>query len=441
MSRLRPAPPIALSVLVCSTHTRHRTFGREIQEQLWPQYLALPLESQDRVEVLMLTDNKKMMLGAKRNIMVDMAQGRYVVFVDDDDRIEPDYLSSLLEATDSGADVITFLVSVRLNGGPAKICRYSKQFQRDRNTADGYERLPNHICCVRRDLAQLVSFPNVVKGEDSAYSKLLRPNLQTEHAIPRVLYHYDYDDETTEAQPPLRAALRTRHQPPIVDVVILSKAAVPELGRMTQTAIDTCLAGANSLPVNIIVVEQGQWTYRHAAVIRPDGDFNYNAFANLGAGRGTAEWIMVANNDLIFRDGWLHALLAANHPVVSPKCPRDPRQAGFVENTTGFFTARHFSGWCYMMRRELWRRIGGLDDCVDFWCSDDVVIEQVRAAGVAPMLVPASLVEHLQSVTLRTRPNHDELTWRNIAIFNRKYGRHRLADDPRFREWEQLQPR
>src|SRR5262245_1463458 len=234
---------IDLSVLIASTHTRHRTFGREIQEQIWPQYLALPATYQDRIEILMLTDNKQMMLGAKRNCMIDIAQGRYVVFVDDDDRIEGDYLSTLLEATGSNADVITFLVSVRLNGASAKICRYSKDYRRDRNLEDGYERLPNHICCVKRELASAVSFPNILKGEDSAYSKLLRNHLRTEHAIDRVLYHYDYSDATTETQPPRQSTLRQRPQTPIVDVVMLSNATTPPLSRMTQRAIDTCVAG------------------------------------------------------------------------------------------------------------------------------------------------------------------------------------------------------
>lgn len=191
---------IDLSVLICSTHTRYTTFGPRIQEQVWEQLKTLPEGDQNRLEILMLTDNKRMMLGRKRNIMVDIAQGRYVLFIDDDDRIEPDMFRTLLDAADHDADVITFLVSVSLNGEPSKICRYSKDFECDRNTADGYERLPNHICCVKRELALQVDYPSIPYGEDSGYSKLLHPLLHTEYAIDRVLYHYDYNTRTTEAQ-------------------------------------------------------------------------------------------------------------------------------------------------------------------------------------------------------------------------------------------------
>lgn len=427
---------IDLSVLVCTTNTRYRTFGLAIQDQLWPQFDGLSDDQRSRVEILILNDSKSLMLGQKRNVMVDMAQGRYVVFIDDDDRIEPDYLSTLLEATATDVDVITFLVSVSLNGGEPKTCRYSKNFRRDRNTQNEYERLPNHICCVKRELASAVSFPNILKGEDSLYAKLLLPSLQTEYCIDRVMYHYDYSDDTTETQPRRRSSIRVRKQAPIVDVVMLSNAKSASLRRMTQKAIDTCLAGANSLPVNVIVMEQQRWAYKHAITVRAQGKFNYNRLANHGARIGSAEWIMVANNDLVFHDGWLHHLLAADHPVVSPKCPRDRRQAYAEENTTGYETARHLSGWCFMLRRELWEKIGGLDESTPFWAADDVTIEQLRAIDITPMLVVDSLVDHLGSMTLKTERDQVELTWGSLDVFIQRYGSHRLMDHPKYLAWK-----
>lgn len=431
---------IDLSILICSTHTRSETFGRAIQKQVWSQYEALPREYRERIEILMLTDNKTQMLGHKRNVMVDMAQGRYIQFIDDDDRIEPDMFRSVLDATATDADAITFLVSVSLNGARPKICRYSKDFTEDRNTAQGYERLPNHICCVKRDLALQISFPHLLYGEDSGYAKLLRPLLATEHHIPRVLYHYDYSVETTEAQEHLRN--QSRHRPgqlPLVDVVILSNANTKKLRQFTQRTIDTCLAGSNGLAVGVTVMEQWHGTrYRNATTVHMPADFNYNGFANAGATRGSADWIIVANNDLMFHDGWLHQLLAANHPLVSPKCPRDERQRRFTENTCGYDTGRHLSGWCFMISRNLWNQIGGFDEAVTFWCSDDAVIEQVRAVGVSPMLVTSSLVEHVQSSTLKSenRERHDELTWQQVDIFINKYGSHQMQNNPGYINWK-----
>lgn len=425
-----------LSVLICSVDSRYDNFGMAIQRQVWDQYNALPESYRDRIEILMLTDNRKMMLGQKRNVLVDMAQGRYVQFIDDDDRIEPDMFRALLDATGSDADVITFDVSVSLNGGAPKVCRYSKDFAADRNLPNSYERLPNHICCVKRELAEKVSFPNLVYGEDSAYSKLLHPMLKTEYRIDRVLYHYDFSEATTVTQKKNRTALRMRQSPPIVDVIILSRANTPGLRAMTQRAIDTCIAGANSLAVNVIVMEQESVPpYMRARTVRAPNQFHYNSFANHAAMIGSAKWIMVANNDLVFHDGWLHHLLAAEHPVVSPKCPQDSRQTHIVENTTGWQVGTHFSGWCFMLLRELWERMGGFDECVSFWCSDNVVVEQLRELGYQPMLVPASQVTHRRSVTLKRDAAADDLTWGQVDIFNRKYVQDLFAGDPRYIKW------
>src|SRR5690606_33962771 len=95
---------IKLSILVPSTHTRFKSFLPKIHDQLYEQYERLAADQRDQVEILYLVDNKKVMLGTKRNQLIDLAQGEYVVFVDDDDRIEPDYIETLLEATKTGKD-------------------------------------------------------------------------------------------------------------------------------------------------------------------------------------------------------------------------------------------------------------------------------------------------------------------------------------------------
>jgi len=431
-----------LSVLVCSTHTRYKTFAPKIMAQLFDQYEALPADYQTRVEILILTDNKHMMLGAKRNHLIDIAQGTYVQFIDDDDRIHPDLLRLVLDAADSHPDVITFLAAVSLNGDTAKICKYSTEFTADRNLPNGYERIPNHICAVKRDLAVQVDFPSIPYGEDSGYSKQLLSLLKTEHHISEILYWYDYCDATTEAQETKPAAVRARrHRPakPVVDMVILSDAVTQPLTRMTQHTINTAISGAAGLPLNVIVVEQQpRRTYQHAQTVHLAGVFGFNKFANHGARLGAADWIAVCNNDLEFHPGWLKALLAADHPLVSPKNPGDPRQQQITENTTGDVNGRHLSGWCYLIRRELWQQIGGLDEEFTFWCCDDALIEQAKTVGVQPMLVPAARVKHLVSATLtHHNQDRDQLTWAQVEHFNHKYGHQKFINDPRFAAYRQ----
>lgn len=415
---------VQLSVLVPSIHTRHDTFAHRLQAEIFKQRDQLPDPS--LVEVIVLTDTMNVTIGEKRNQLLGLAHGEYVVFVDDDDRLEPDYLASVLTATASGADVITFHVSVKLDGGRARRCRYSLEFTEDRNTPTEYQRLPNHICATKRELAIATSFPERRFGEDSDYAARLRPRLTTEHNIPKVLYHYDFNTETTA----------TQQAEPVADVVILSKAATPQLQAMTQQTVTSCIAGAKPHRVTVTVLEQVEGvTYSGAITVHRPGAFNYNQFANEGAARGNAPWIVTANNDLYFEAGWLAPLITAAHPVMSPLNPGDRRQRNIGRNTLGTVNGTHFSGWCFMISRQLWDSIGRFDaDTVAFWASDDVVIEQVTAAGITPMLVPRSRVRHLTSRTLRIAPD-DNLTWADLHRFNVKYGRDKFAADPRYLAW------
>jgi len=189
-----------ISILIPSVYERRNTFLPKILGQLESQYERLSDEDKKKVEILTLIDNKKTMLGEKRNVMLFIAQGDYVVFVDDDDRVSDDYVETLLEATKSNSDIITFKAEVSLNGEEPKDCIYSMEFETDQNKHNKYYRLPNHICCVKREIAINIKFPSVVYGEDSGYSKLLKPMLKTQTFIDKILYYYDYNDKTTIKQ-------------------------------------------------------------------------------------------------------------------------------------------------------------------------------------------------------------------------------------------------
>ena len=433
-----------LSILVPSVAERRNTFLPKSLEMLYGQWEQLPEDQRKQVEIIYLIDNKTMMLGDKRNLMVEMAKGKYISFVDCDDRISEDYIVSLLRGIESGCDSIVFLAEVSLNGLEPKICRYSKDYTHDYNTATEYHRMPNHIPCIKREASKKVTFPSLKRAEDAGYSKLLRPHIKTEYKIDRVLYYYDYNDMTTVAQedmPEIRSK-RMSTLPPIVDLVFVSNAKDNRIRNTTQQAINTAKKGANGLNINCIVIEsQPNTSYANAVTYNPDRPFNYNYYLNFGAVRGTAEWILFCNNDLIFQNGWLHALLMAEHPVVSPISLKDFRQKGIYENEKGWSCGRNLSGWCFMVKRDLWEKIGKLDEEFDFWFADNSFIAQLKPFDIAPMLVPKSRVDHIGSLTFNTLPiqERNDLQWSKLERFNEKYNETLFIDHPNYLKWKASQ--
>lgn len=433
-----------LSILVPSVAERRNNFLPKSLEMLYGQLEKLPAELQKEVEIIYLIDNKTIMLGDKRNLMVEMANGKYISFVDCDDRVSDDYISSLLDAINFDTDSIVFLAEVSLNGNPPKICRYSKDYRQDYNTDTEYHRLPNHIPCIKKEVSKKVSFPSLKRAEDAGYAKLLKKYLFTEHKIEKVLYYYDYNDMTTVAQediPQIRAK-RISTTPPVADVVIISNALNESIRKVTQQAVDSCKRGANGLNVNCIVIESKKGiTYQNAITYNAPTPFNYNAYLNFGATRGTCNYIMFCNNDLVFSNGWLHSLINTDYPIVSPISPRDIRQRGINENVSGYTCGKHLSGWAFMMTRELWSKIGGLDEDFDFWYADNSLIEQLRNLNLPPMLVPSSVVNHLGSMTLNKMVEKEKsnLMWSKLDLFNTKYNQNLFIDHPSYLKWKASQ--
>jgi len=174
-----------LSVLVCSVAERCDNFAVEIQRRIYEQ--VNKLDNPSEVEVIVLSDNRQMSIGTKRNHLVRMASGQYTVFVDDDDDIADDYVTSLLEATASGADVLTFRLEYRLNGKKKWTIKHSIHYTDDNRRGTN---TPRHTSAVRRDIALQLPFPETSYGEDAEWAKSLLKVAESEHIIDKTLYIY-----------------------------------------------------------------------------------------------------------------------------------------------------------------------------------------------------------------------------------------------------------
>ena len=104
-----------LSILICGVPSRLRNnLAEKLITKLEKQANGKP------VEVLYFLDNKKRSIGQKRNDLLNLAKGEYITYIDDDDNVPMDYISSLLLGIKTRVDVIVFEAEISINGSTYK---------------------------------------------------------------------------------------------------------------------------------------------------------------------------------------------------------------------------------------------------------------------------------------------------------------------------------
>lgn len=179
------------SILMPTVPAR-RELRSKILAQLEPQVAAY-----SDIELLVLEDNRKREYGPKMQALVDIAQGEYLCFVDDDDRVADDYVRKIREAMDQKADCIGFHAMCSLNGAPGKKVRYSMTTTQWSEDAEMYYRNPQHLTPIKSSLVRMIPWEGHY-GADNIWShKMTRSRLiKSETLLSDVLYFYDYSDDT-----------------------------------------------------------------------------------------------------------------------------------------------------------------------------------------------------------------------------------------------------
>lgn len=221
----------------------------------------------------------------------------------------------------------------------------------------------------------------------------------------------------------------------IIDIIILSFAKSQQHYLLTINAIKSLKESKLNTSFNIIIVETNlSVNYDELGVktLYFDEPFNYNRFANKAIMTCKSELIGVFNNDVIFDENWFSEIIKLDVgnaiDSVSPISLTSASQRDFTGLKTpvdGYEIARHVSGWALVFTRELWLKIGGLSEIVNFWCSDDVYTQQLKKHGVKHYLIPTSIVNHVEngSNTLKTlnADVKENLTYGQARIYNKEF--------------------
>lgn len=179
-------PRPKLSILI-PTVTDRFNFLSELLKLVYSQNPELL----KKTEVLINCDSRVKTIGQKRNELLQSATGEYVVFIDDDDVISHDYLTSIFKGIDLGVDHIGITMLFAPDTGLNKLVKCSKDYvwcEKD----NIYYRSAQHVCPIKREIAKQVKFPEINFGEDNVYSKQINALIQTEYLVENIIYTYKY---------------------------------------------------------------------------------------------------------------------------------------------------------------------------------------------------------------------------------------------------------
>jgi len=208
------------------------------------------------------------------------------------------------------------------------------------------------------------------------------------------------------------------------DVIILSYSKTKQHKQITLDCIKSLVEAKNRIKINIIVLESydASVNFKNTKTIFYQQEkFNYNHSMNYGFSLTNSDYVFFCNNDLIFSDGWADAcyhVFKMGYDSLSPYCsashPRFTRTGDYL--VSGYQVGFHVSGWCIGVDRKMFKRIGGFNEAVRFWYSDNLYAEQLKIEGVKHALVCNSLVLHLDmgSKTLQTVPNRERASLTSV---------------------------
>ena len=217
-----------------------------------------------------------------------------------------------------------------------------------------------------------------------------------------------------------------------IDCVMLAYSKTANVRKMTQEAIDSLHETAAPHKVNVFVIEtmMDPITYKGATVIQPGIPFNYNAYLNIGFAACTAPRVLIANNDLVFRKGWLDNMLQINADSMSAYTDHYvPHQTMQGKIIPGYRVGLELCGWAILVKKAVLDKIGKFDEQFDFWCQDNDYAMQLMKNQFQHVFVGTAHISHLysQSHKLLAQQDLDAKTKGAFAKFEEKYAHPKIC--------------
>jgi hypothetical protein len=336
---------IKLSILVCSIVERTSNFLPNIIDILKPQLTS-------EVELIVLSDNKVISVGEKRNKLISLSNWEYVVFVDDDDRVSTNYVKELLMAIRKDPSVVTFdWQFLNKNKWIKKKVVYSLWIDKDYNEEEVYYRLPNHICCWKKKL--LPEFEKINKLEDKKFAEVMKDKSKDlkfkEIYIPKCLYFYDFNQESTQTQKEKEELISIIV--PVYNELYYTKQILEDINKKIKNKYEVILIDNGSTDGTKEWVESINMKWLKKIYLKKNYWVNYAW--NLWAKEAKWDYLLFINNDIVLTEGIDNLFLKQilDNVIVCPYSTRWDKKWQLPLFTN---SPRNLSWWCFFLRKTDW---------------------------------------------------------------------------------------
>lgn len=180
---------LTLSILICAVETEERKINlkklvAELHRQISKNY------AEEMVEIIIDSDNMQKSVGQKRNDLIEKAQGEFICFIDDDDFVDENYLSSILYHLNSGVDIL--LIGIKhIQDGVIKTKIIPSLYIDNMNTGEAVMKTNHfHLCPHKKSIAKNVLFEGLNFAEDMVYSQKMVKHINSYYLISEPIYIY-----------------------------------------------------------------------------------------------------------------------------------------------------------------------------------------------------------------------------------------------------------
>lgn len=161
--------------------------------------LQSQVEGRRDVEILSLYDNMIMEVGDKRNALLNMARGKYLSFVDDDDMVSDDYVKSVVFVIDKEKpDCIVFdSLCTNFKPGIDVLCKYGIEFEYwMSDDQKSWRGKPAHTMVWKSEIAKKHQYRGH-RGEDMDWVLRAYHDIQRQARIKKTLYYHQKGKAST----------------------------------------------------------------------------------------------------------------------------------------------------------------------------------------------------------------------------------------------------